>query len=81
MNRKSSSNNNSTPRGGVLRISSDGDNGRSFLSLEFSTPGCFLVRNIWQVFFFLGEGGGWLLDLSKDFFGCSKQVLKLINNS
>ena len=58
MNRKSSSNNNSTPGGGVLRISSDGDNRRSFLSLEFSTPGCFLVRNIWQVFFFFFGGGG-----------------------
>ena len=26
--------------------------------MEFSTPGCFLVRNIWQVFFFWGGGGG-----------------------
>ena len=73
MNTKSSSNNNSTV-GGVLRISSDGDNRRSFLSLEFSIPGCFLVRNIWQVFFFfLGGGVGLWLDLSKDFVGCSKQ--------
>ena len=72
MNRKSSSNNNSTG-GGVLRISSDVDNRRSFLSLEFSIPGCFLVRNIWQVFFFGGGGGRGWLDLSKDFFGCSKQ--------
>ena len=55
------------PRGGgVLWISSDGDDRRNFLGLKFSIRGFFGVGTIWQVFF------GWL-DLSRDFFGYSKQ--------
>ena len=41
--------------GGVLRISSDGDDRRIFWGLKFSIPGFFLGRKIWQVFFL---GGG-----------------------
>ena len=40
--------------GGVLRISSDGDNRRIFLGgVEIFHPGMFLGRKIWQVFFWV----------------------------
>ena len=48
---------NVTPRGGgggVLRISSDGDDRRIFWGLKFSIPGFFLGKKIWQVFFLGG---------------------------
>ena len=53
--------------GGVLRISSDGDDRRIILGLKFSIPG-FFGRKIWQVYFF-----GWL-DLRSDLFGYSKDL-------
>ena len=53
--------------GGVLRISSDGDERRIILGLKFSIPG-FFGRKIWQVYFF-----GWL-DLRSDLFGYSKDL-------
>ena len=37
--------------GGVLGISSDGDDRRIFLGLKFSIPGFFVGRKICQVFF------------------------------
>jgi len=52
--------------GGVLRISSDGDDRRIFLGLKFSIPGFFWVGKFGKYFF------GWL-DLSRDCFGYSKQ--------
>ena len=51
--------------GGVLRISSDRDDGRIFLGLKFFISGLFWVKKFWQVFF-------WQLYLSRDFFGHSK---------
>ena len=48
--------------GGVLRISSDGVDGRIFLGLKFSIPGVFWVGKIAKYFFV------WL-DLSRDFLG------------
>ena len=48
----------------VLRISSDGDERRTFFGSESFDSGIFLGRKIWQVFFW----GGWL-DLSGDFWG------------
>ena len=50
----------STP-GGVLRISSDGDDRRIFLGLKFLIPGFFWAGKFGKYFF------GWL-DLSRDFF-------------
>ena len=48
VNRKSGKNNNSTPGGGgILRISSDGDDRRICLGLKFSIPGFFGGSNIW----------------------------------
>ena len=38
-------------RGGVLGISSDGDDRRIFWGLKFSIPGFFWVGKIGQVFF------------------------------
>ena len=55
-----------TPPGGVLRISSDGDDRRIFLGLGFLIPGFFWVGKFGKNFF--GS-----LDLSRDFFGYSKQ--------
>ena len=52
--------------GGVLRISSDGDDGRIFLGKKFSIPGFFWVGRFGKYFF------GWL-DLSRNFFWYSKQ--------
>ena len=40
--------------GGVLRISSDGDDRRIFGGFEIFDSGIFLGRKIWQVFFFGG---------------------------
>ena len=37
--------------GGVLQISSEGDDQRILGGLKFSIPGFFLGRKIWQVFF------------------------------
>ena len=37
--------------GGVLRISSDGDDRRIFLGLKFSIPGFFWVRKFGKYFF------------------------------
>ena len=51
---------------GVLRISSDGDDRRIFWGLKLSIPGIFWVGKFGKYFF------GWL-DLSRDFFGYSKQ--------
>ena len=51
---------------GVLQISSDGDDRRIFLGLKFSFPGFFWVGKFGKYIF------GWL-DLSRDFFGYSKQ--------
>ena len=53
--------------GGVLRISSDGDDRRIFLGLKFSIPGFFWVGKFGKYFF------GWL-DLSRDSLGYSKQA-------
>ena len=39
--------------GGLLWISSDGDDRRIFLGLKFSIPGFFLGRKILQVFFWV----------------------------
>ena len=52
-----------TTPGGVLGISSDGDDRRIFLGLKFSILGFFLGRKIWQYFFgvawfFVGTFGG-----------------------
>ena len=57
------------PRGGVLRISSDGDNRRIFFGggLKFSIPGCFWVGKFGKYFF------GWL-DLSRDFLGIQNHL-------
>ena len=52
--------------GGILRISSDGDDRRTFLGLKFLIPGFFRVGKFGKYSF------GWL-DLSRDFFGYSKQ--------
>ena len=52
--------------GGVLWISSDGDDRRIFLGLKFSIPGFFGVGKFGNYFI------RWL-DLSGDFFGYSKQ--------
>ena len=52
--------------GGVLRISSDGDDQRIFLGLKFSIPEFLGVGKFGKYFF------GWL-DLSTDVFGYSKQ--------
>ena len=52
--------------GGVLRISSDGDDRRIFWGLKFSIPGSFWVGKFGKYFF------GWLI-LSRDFCGYSKQ--------
>ena len=38
------------PQGGVIGISSDGDDRRIFLGLKFSILGFFLGRKSWQVF-------------------------------
>ena len=55
------------PGGGWgLRISSDRDDRRIFLGVKFSIPGFFWVGKFGKYFF------GWL-DLSRDFFGYSKQ--------
>ena len=54
-----------TPRG-VLQISSDGDDRRISLGLKFSIPGYLWVAKFGK--YFLGE-----LDLSRDFWGYSKQ--------
>ena len=40
-----------TPPGGVLGISSDGDDGRIFLGLKFSIPGFFWVQKFGKYFF------------------------------
>ena len=53
--------------GGVLGILSDGDNQRIFFGLKFLIPGFFGIGNLTRSVFF-----GWL-DLSRDYFGCSKQ--------
>ena len=52
-------------QGGVLQISSDKDDRRSFLGLKSSIPGFFVVGRIGKYSF------GWL-DLSRDFFGYSE---------
>ena len=52
--------------GGVLWISSDGDDRRIFLGLKFSILGFFWVGQFGKYFF------GWL-DLGRVFFGYSKQ--------
>ena len=52
--------------GGVLWISSDGDDRRIFLGLKLSIPGFFWVGKFGKYFF------GWL-DLNRDCFGYSKQ--------
>ena len=52
--------------GGVLWISSDGDDRRSFWGLKFSIPAFVWVGKFGKYFF------GWL-DLSRDSFGYSKQ--------
>ena len=52
--------------GGVLGISSDGDDRRIFLGLKFSIPGFFWVRKFGKYFF------GYL-DLSRDFLGGIKK--------
>ena len=51
--------------GGVLRISSDGDNRRIFLGGGF--PGCFWVGKFGKYFF------GWL-DLCRDFLGVQNNL-------
>ena len=43
------------PGGGVLRISSDGDDRRIFLGFEIFDSGIFLGRKIWQVFFWVAS--------------------------
>lgn len=59
----------SDPSGGVLSISSDRNDRRTFLGLKFFYSGFFLGgRKIWQVFFCVAN------DLSRDFLG----VLKII---
>ena len=51
--------------GGVLRISSDGDNRRIFLNFKFSIPGFFWVGKFGKYYFvWLDLSGG----LSRDFF-------------
>ena len=51
--------------GGVLRISSDGDNRRIFLNLKFSIPGLFWVEKFGKYYFvWLDLNGG----LSRGFF-------------
>ena len=52
--------------GRLLRISSDSYDRSIFLGLKFSIPGFFWVGKFGKYFF------GWL-DLSRDFFGYSKQ--------
>ena len=52
--------------GGVLRISSDGDDQAIFGGLKFLIPGFFRVGKFGKYFF------GWL-DLSRVLFGYSKQ--------
>ena len=57
-------------QGGVLWISSDGNDQRIFLGLKFSIPGFFWVGKFGKYFFV------WLdlsSDLSWDFLGYSKQ--------
>ena len=49
----------------VLRISSDGDDRRTFWGLKVLIPGFFWVGKLASIF---GGGGGWL-DLSGDFWG------------
>ena len=57
--------------GGVLRISSDGDNRRILFfwggGLKFSIPGCFWAGKFSKYFF------GWL-DLSRDFLGIQNNL-------
>ena len=53
--------------GGVLGISSDGDDQRIFWGLKFSIPGFFWVRKFGKYFF------GYL-DLSRDFLGVLKRI-------
>ena len=48
--------------GGVIQISSDGNDRRIFLGLKFSFPGFSWVEKFGKYFF------GWL-DLSRDLFG------------
>ena len=51
--------------GGVLRISSDGDDRRIFWGLKFLIPGFFWAEKFGKHFF-------WSLDLTRDFLGYSK---------
>ena len=44
--------------GGVLQISSDGDDRRTFLGLKFLIPEFFWVAKFGKYFFFGGGGGG-----------------------
>ena len=56
---------------GVLRISSDGDYRRIFLSLKFSIPGLFLVGKFGKYFFV------WLYlsgDLRREFWGIQNNL-------
>ena len=52
---------------GVLRTSSDGDDGRIFLGLKFSILGCFWVGKFGK--YILGG-----LDLSRDFLGIQNNL-------
>ena len=63
----------SQTQGGVLRISSDGDDRRIFLGLKFLISGFFWVRKFGKYCF------GWL-DLSRDFLGGIRNNLKIRGN-
>ena len=56
---------------GVLRISSDDDDGRIFLGLKFSIPGFVLGRKIWLVLFVWLDLSG---DLSRDFLSIQNNL-------
>ena len=58
---------NPSPQGGVLWISSGGDDRRIFWGLKFSIPGFFWVGKFGKYFF------GWL-DLSMDFWGIQNDL-------
>ena len=56
---------------GVLRISSERDDRRTFFGLKFSVSGFLWVITYWQVFF----GAAWF---SKDYFGVFKTIWRFV---